>query len=334
MLSRQLKLRVASVALALVAAVGVHLVWFLFVNTATGQAIDRAAFEGALMGQNRWWQVGRPVLEIVSNTLIGVGAVAAVVIALTRRRAWLAVQALLVIVGANVSTQLVKDLYNRPRLLTGWTGHNSLPSGHTTVVAAASLALLLTVPRRWRVPVAVLGAVWTLLTGLSTLVGRWHRPADVVAALLVACFWGALACLIGSEHSLDPPLAIRSRTNAITAWVLAGIAAVSTLVALGALRRLSQLRSTPDDGASLVADILAQGELTAYIGGIAAVFASVFGVFAALLWLRNATLKAVITPQYYDNSAFAGYGANRANVTEPLPTPVTVAGNGVIKGEM
>jgi len=299
--------RVACVLLAIGAALGVHVVWYLFVNTATGQAIDRAAFEGALFQQTQLWQIGRPVLDIVSGTLIVVGAGAAVVIAMVRRRAWLAIQALLVVVGANATTQLVKDWYNRPRLLTGWTGQNSLPSGHTTVVAAASVALLLTVPRRWRVVVAVIGAVWTVLTGLSTLVGRWHRPADVVAALLVACSWGAIACLVGSRRSLDTAGVSRSRFPTAAAGALGLIALVSAIIAIGALVRLYNFGATGEAGATLVADILARGELTAYIGGIAAVLASVFGVFGALLWLRDATLNA-------DNRATVGYGARRMGV--------------------
>ena len=299
------------------AAVGVHLVWYLFVNTPTGQAIDRAAFEGALIQQTRLWQIGRPVLDVVSTTLVGLSAVAAVLIAMLRRRAWLAIQALIVVVGANATTQLVKDLYARPRLLPVWTGQNSLPSGHTTVVAAASVAMLLTVPRRWRPVVAVVGAIWTVLTGLSTLVGRWHRPADVVAALLVVCFWGAIACSVGSHRSLDSPSRIWPTTIKVTSIALGGLALVSTVFAIAALTRLYSMLSTAGSADNLITDLLESGELTAYIGGVAAVVASIFGVFSVLLWLRQTTLTA-------DNLPLVGYGASLAPETTPqitMPEP-------------
>lgn len=277
---------------------------------------------------------------MVSTTLVVLGAIAAVLISVLRRRAWLGIQALLVIVGANLTTQLVKDWYDRPHVLTGWTGQNSLPSGHTTVVAAASVALLLTVSRRWRWVVAVIGAAWTWLTGLSTLVGRWHRPADVVAALLVACFWGALACLLRSQRSLDSPIprldelpAVPHRyrkgypPTRVTMAIFGGLAALGTVIAIVALIRLYGLEAavTPDN--TLVDIILAEGELTAYIGGIAAVSASVFGVFGVLLWLRDATLKA-------DNSRMFGYGASAGQHFAPQPALAGHLGNGASKGEM
>jgi len=306
--------RAACLVLAVVAAVALHVVWYAFVNTATGQAIDRAAFEGALVHQTGLWEWGRRVLEIVSNSLIVVGAIAAVIIAVLRRRAWLAIQALTVIVGANVTTQLIKNWYPRPRLLTGWTGQNSLPSGHTTVVAAASVALLLTVPRRWRIPMAVAGSIWTLITGLSTLIGRWHRPADVVAALLVTCFWGALACLVGSARSLDPPppnLPTSGQVSRVLSWAVAGfggVAALSTALAGWSLLRLRPILASESELA-LLSELTEQGESVAFFGGVAALTASVFGVFGLLLWLRQLTLTRQPLPLDDDNRPFLRYGA-------------------------
>src|SRR5437588_9487294 len=70
-------------------------------------------------------------------------AVVAVMIALGRRRPWLAVGLAAMLLGANVTTQLLKPLLATPRaaLLGGQTPINSgsWPSGHAT--AAMSLAL-------------------------------------------------------------------------------------------------------------------------------------------------------------------------------------------------
>lgn len=190
---------------AVVGAIGVHLLWAFFVNTAAGQRIDRAAFEGAAFEQGRLWQLAQPVLSVVSYTLVIGGAIVAVLIAVFRRRVLLAIQMFALVGGANLTTQLIKHWYPRPRLLPGWTGENSLPSGHVTVAASVSAALLLAAPRRWRPLVAVLGAAWTIAMGLSTMVGQWHRPADVVAAVLVVFAWAALICAITSNRTLDLP---------------------------------------------------------------------------------------------------------------------------------
>ena len=94
----------------------------------------------------------------------------------------LALAAILVVGGANVTTQLFKAYWpTSPHL---WD--NSLPSGHSTVAMSLSLAAILVAPsgaRRWLVPFAAFGATFV---GAGTIVGHWHRPADVWAALLAA----------------------------------------------------------------------------------------------------------------------------------------------------
>ena len=59
-----------------------------------------------------------------------------------------------------------------------------------------SAALLLVVPPRVRPWAAVLGAGYTTATGVSTLIGQWHRPSDVVAGVLVVLAWTAIACAL------------------------------------------------------------------------------------------------------------------------------------------
>ncbi|MCL1800140.1 MAG: phosphatase PAP2 family protein [Promicromonosporaceae bacterium] len=287
--------RIVCVVVALIAALAVYLTWYLFVSTATGQAVDRAAFESARAHQYQLWPLVAPLLDVISYTLVAIGAVTAVIIAFVRRRWTLALQALLVVAGANLTTQFVKSYLERPRILPGWTGPNSLPSGHVTVAASVSVAILLTAPRRWRTPVAVVGACWTFLIGLSTWIGQWHRPADVVAALLVVCAWGALVCAASGVGSLDtadsvdlgtdrgpPPVQVGGRWTRIipvAAAVLGILALAATMVAFGALALgIRQAGALPEQST------------VAYVGGFAAIFASVFGVFGILLWLRQLTL--------------------------------------------
>ncbi|MGA8987083.1 phosphatase PAP2 family protein [Aeromicrobium sp.] len=132
---------------------------------------------------------------------VSIGAIALVVagvvlIALFRGKARLAVAAGVLIVGANISTQLLKQLVlDRPDFGLGVL--NSLPSGHTTVVASATGAMLLVVPGVLRPTAAAAGGFATTLAGASTIVAGWHRPADVVAALAVSLLWtGIVAAVI------------------------------------------------------------------------------------------------------------------------------------------
>ena len=112
-------------------------------------------------------------------------------LAIVRGRVRLAVAALVVIVGANVTTQLLKEVVLE-RSALDVIAPNSLPSGHTTVVASAVGALLLVAPRALRLPVVVPGAFAVTVTGASTVVAGWHRPADIVAALAVCLAWTAV----------------------------------------------------------------------------------------------------------------------------------------------
>ena len=184
---------------AVAASIGVWLTWRVFVGSAAGQRVDEAVLSGASYGRTRLWQVAEPVLEVVSVPYVAVVLLLAVVIAVVRRRWALAVQVALLMGGANLTTQVLKYLVlDRPELGVGYTGANTLPSGHTTAAASVSAALVFVVPPRGRPWAAVLGAVYTTATGVSTLIGRWHRPSDVVAAVLVVLAWSGLACALAA----------------------------------------------------------------------------------------------------------------------------------------
>jgi hypothetical protein len=64
------------------------------------------------------------------------------------------------------------------------------------VAAASALAVLLVSSPRIRPAVAGWGAAFTVLAGVSTLVNQWHRPSDVIAALLVVAFWGCIGGIV------------------------------------------------------------------------------------------------------------------------------------------
>ena len=112
-----------------------------------------------------------------------------------------AVAALAVVVGANVTTQLLKGLLAHPRYQPYVETHqpwsDAFPSGHATAAASIAVALVLATPRRWRVAAALVGAGFALAVGASVIVLQWHFASDVAGAYLVVACWGfaALAAL-------------------------------------------------------------------------------------------------------------------------------------------
>ena len=163
-------------------------------RTGAGQRLDEWARTTVVAGG----EAEATVLSLLGRVSIGaVLAVAAtcVVLAVVRGQIRLAVAALVVIMGANVTTQVLKRVVLE-RSVFDVIVPNSLPSGHTTVVASAVGALLLVVPRGLRLPVVVAGAFAATVTGTSTVVAGWHRPADIVAALAVCLGWTAAGSLL------------------------------------------------------------------------------------------------------------------------------------------
>ncbi|MGW8567493.1 phosphatase PAP2 family protein [Isoptericola sp. NPDC055881] len=278
--------RVVAGVVALLAVVGVWLVWRFFVGTAAGQRVDELAFLGATHGQGRLWQVAEPVLDVVSVAFVVAGVGVAVLVAVLRKRWVLALQVVVLVAGANITTQVLKHgVLDRPELLDGWTGPNTLPSGHTTVAASVSVALLLVTPRAWRPVVALLGAAYTGATGVSTLVGQWHRPSDVVAAVLVVLAWGALVCALTPGSSTDELRREGASYAAPGSYVVAGLlllaslagAMVSGATLVGLVRSGDPVPLSPD--------------LTAYAAGALGALAVTAAAFAALLVLRQLTAQ-------------------------------------------
>lgn len=283
---------VLCLAVAAVSVAGVWALWRVFVTTASGQAVEDAALSGAEYGQTQLWQVAERVLDVVSVGFIAAVILAAMVIAVLRRRWGLAVQVAVLMVGANVTTRVLKlGVFYRPDLDVAPSYGNTLPSGHTTAAASVSVALLLVVPPRVRPWAAVAGAGYTTLTGVSTLIGQWHRPSDVVAAVLVVLAWGAVACAL---VALTPTRAVTStgalrRVDGTAPAGRASLRAVVTSLLLGgvaagvvAVWSLSRTWRGLDGEASRADHVLA------YVGGATAALAASCVAFAVLLVLRQA----------------------------------------------
>ncbi|HEY6549570.1 MAG TPA: phosphatase PAP2 family protein [Solirubrobacterales bacterium] len=108
-----------------------------------------------------------------------------------RRRDALA--ALILVAGANLTTQILKAALAHPRYepILGYRqiGSASFPSGHATAGLSIALAFVLVVPRSWRPLTTLAGAVFALAVACSVLVLNRHFPSDVLGGWLVAGAW-------------------------------------------------------------------------------------------------------------------------------------------------
>ncbi|MFT4187496.1 MAG: phosphatase PAP2 family protein [Aeromicrobium sp.] len=173
--------------------------------TARGQRFDHWAMSTVVAGRDTHLAV-LSVLGYLSIGALAVVAAGSVGLALLRGNIRLAVAAATIITGANVTTQVLKRVVlERSELVDGIFAHNSLPSGHTTVVASILGALCLASPAWLRPFFITVGAFAVALTGASTVVAGWHRPSDVLAAVLVCLFWTALVAIgVGGRRSPSP----------------------------------------------------------------------------------------------------------------------------------
>lgn len=141
-------------------------------------------------------------LTYVSFAGVGLALAICVVVALLRRRFALAAAAVVLVAGANLTTRVLKKVVlDRPDTLP-----NSLPSGHTTVAVSLGLAAVIIAPAAWRWVVVPLAGFAGTFVGAGTVVGQWHRPADVLAGVAVCLVWTAiaLAVVLATQHE-EPP---------------------------------------------------------------------------------------------------------------------------------
>ena len=161
-----------------------------FIYTTTGQQVDEQAYTEYA---HQFKSYRGPTLTALDSlpTIVGVIAVLGLIAVLIWKHRFLpSLIGVLVGAAAVTSTYLLKHyLIVKPDLGVQEALSNSAPSGHTTFAAAAGAALFLAAPRFLRPTVALCAALATCLTGASTIINGWHRPADVVTAILVTAIW-------------------------------------------------------------------------------------------------------------------------------------------------
>jgi membrane-associated phospholipid phosphatase len=119
--------------------------------------------------------------------------VAVCAVALRRGLPRVAVASVVLVGGANLTTQVLKVVLAHPRYqpILGYqqVGPTAFPSGHATAALSMACAFALVVPRPWRPTAITLGALATLAVGCSRVIQHYHYPSDVLGGWLVAAGW-------------------------------------------------------------------------------------------------------------------------------------------------
>lgn len=125
---------------------------------------------------------------------------AGVAIALSRGRRYAAIAGLVLVLGADLTTHLLKDALAAPRgdsnFQWGHIDFNAFPSGHTTAAFSMAAAWCLFVPARSRPLVAAVGFTAACLVALSVVVLHHHFPSDAIGGFLVAAAWACGVCAV------------------------------------------------------------------------------------------------------------------------------------------
>jgi len=281
----------AGAALTTVAFIGLYL---FFVRSHVGQEADQLAYDGAVFGRRSITPFTGKMLDSVPDIAVAFGVVLTVVIALVRRNWRTLIVALAAAGAATVSAQLLKyGILARPDLAVEGYAGNSFPSGHTTVAAASALVVFLVASPRMRPMVAGWGTAFAVLAGVATLANQWHRPSDVIAALLWVALWGCIAgaVLVWPRVGVVPRAdAARPAAPEDPRWLaLAGLRQ-STIrgirwlsLGCGALSAVAFI-ATVIMNSSLVDSVGTFGTIVAYLGGLTAIVTA--GLILALSGTR------------------------------------------------
>lgn len=179
-------------ALLLCIAALIASIWF-FVMTPLGQRLDETAYTEY---SYHFLTVQPQSLTILDQIPAAAGTFATVgliFVLVWKHRFVPALVGLGVALAANATTQILKNVViYKPDFGIQEASLNSAPSGHTTFAAASVSLLFLASPKRLRPTVAVIGMFFTLAAGYSTVVNGWHRPSDVITAILVTTCWSVI----------------------------------------------------------------------------------------------------------------------------------------------
>lgn len=238
-----------SLIASLFAAFGVVLVWIGTYRVDLTSWFDRGVQTGFIgLRDTRAGLLADRIVDLGDPVPFAVMGLALIAVAGLRRRLRIALMAAAILAGANVTTQLLKQVTEGPRAYdvatwTGGMGSELWPSGHTTGAMTLALCLVLVVGRRLQPIAAAVGGFYAVAMIYSLMVLGHHLPSDSVAALLVATSWTFLVLSAARVAERRWPEPVRPESPLSQRAVLWPLIAVS---ALGAVAVLALVASRPD----------------------------------------------------------------------------------------
>jgi membrane-associated phospholipid phosphatase len=260
--------RLLAAAAACVAAFVVLLA--VVYGTDRGATADtRALYDFGKLQRPRVAEIADGIAHLADPVPFALIGAVLVVVALVRFGPLYAVGAGVVLLGANVTTQVLKPMLAHPRGTYGdyVVGVEAFPSGHATAAMSLALVAVVVAPRRLRPVVAVIGAGFALSVGFAIVSLDWHFPSDVAGGYLVAAAWSftVLAAVRWREHAARRAPA---RVQA-PAWGLAAVTMLVPLVLVGwlALERLPRLTGYAEGHTTFAVVAAATAALVAVLVG-------------------------------------------------------------------
>lgn len=218
--------------------VAAGLAWWAAVRTTTGQEYDdmvwetlKDGFPAALAPLTDFFTRSTNVIGII--IVIGIASVLIVVV----RRRWLL---LIQLIGFSLASFLIgfllKRVLPRPTLdPTLANPSNTSPSGHSVAAFAAAAVLVMAVPMSLRAIASVLGLFFASSVGVSVVVGKWHRPSDVIVAFLIVTGLALITMAFTRASGMDKAGARRSSASVQIVSTIMLVAGVCGLLFTGYL---------------------------------------------------------------------------------------------------
>ena len=175
-------------------AAGAALVWAVAFETARGVRLDARALADFMdAGQPGVHTPAEIVAHLADPLPFAVLTAGVLAIAFRRGGVRLAGMVAAVLLGAGVTSQVLKQLTSDPRGIDlvplADVAPAAWPSGHATAAAALAFCLVAVAPARRRPLAIAAGGAFALAVGCAVLVLGWHFPSDVVGGVCVAAAW-------------------------------------------------------------------------------------------------------------------------------------------------
>jgi membrane-associated phospholipid phosphatase len=215
-----------------------------------GRSADLAGLTGFVSLNDGWVQslTGR-LLDFGDPAQVALITLVLFALSVLRGRPRVALGIVALMATTSISSQLLKIALAHPRwapILGHVVGPEALPSGHATAAMALAFAGVLAVPRRARIPAALLGSGLAVAVGASVIAWGWHYPSDVLAGYLLATGWALVIAAALQEADRWLPARDRSASAAlarasdrvatvgltVTAVVAVGLAGLVGIVAI------------------------------------------------------------------------------------------------------